>query len=188
MKTALINRVKAKIALTGRETEILNSRFREVEKRKGELLLREGALARHLYFIISGFVRSFHISNGEEITTQIAVAGDFVTSFESYNESTPSEENIQCISGCELLSISKADHGKLYDEVAHWMTFCNSVYEDSIIRYAKRVNSLQNLSASERYEEILATQPEIALNASVKHLASYLGIKPQSLSRIRKSI
>ncbi|MBX2842423.1 MAG: Crp/Fnr family transcriptional regulator, partial [Flammeovirgaceae bacterium] len=72
--------------------------------------------------------------------------------------------------------------------VEAWPRFCQSVYEDYILQISKRLNILQNLTATEKYENLLASSPHIALHTPVKYLASYLGIQPQSLSRIRKTI
>ena len=66
-----------------------------------------------------------------------------------------------------------------------WPAFCRSVYEDSILKMSRRIQALQSKTAEERYEQLIETQADMALHVPVKYLASYLGIRPQSLSRIR---
>lgn len=188
MKTILFNAIKEVIIISDKEVEVLTSAFHIITKKKNEYLVEEGALSQNLYFIINGYVRCFYIDNCNEITTQILSTKDFVTSFESFLNKENSKESIQCISDCTLLSVSKTDYENLYKNVSNWSYFCKSVYEKYIIKISERANSLQNLSALDRYLRLLKTQPNIALNTAVKHLASYLGIKPQSLSRIRKEV
>ncbi|MBO9703636.1 MAG: Crp/Fnr family transcriptional regulator [Sporocytophaga sp.] len=187
--SAILEYVGKKIALSENDREILISSFHFVKKDKNDLILRKGSKTEYLYFIINGYMRCFHQKEGgEEVTTQIWGPGDFATSFESFLKSNLSPDYIQCISNCELLCITKNDHENLYSAIEGWPLFCQNVYETYILRMSERMHILQNLSASERYMRLLNKQPNIALNTSVKHLASYLGIQPQSLSRIRKSI
>jgi CRP-like cAMP-binding protein len=188
INTILLDSIKEVTIISDKEVEILTSVFQSITKKKKEYLVKEGSLSPNLYFIIKGYVRCFYIEDGNEITTQIYSTKDFATSFESFLNNEYSKEYIQCTSDCTLLSISKSDYDKLYQEVSNWSTFCKSVYEKHIVKISERANSLQNLSASDRYLRLLNTQPNIALNTAVKHLASYLGIKPQSLSRIRKEV
>ncbi len=188
MKTILIDTIKEKVNISDDDIKILTSYFQIIPKRKNEYLVNEGDKSLYLYFIIDGFVRCFLTDEGNEITTQIYTTKDFVTSFESFLNNDFSKENIQCTSDCALLRISKDEYQRLHNEVSNWSIFCKSVYEDQIMRISERAYSLQKLSASNRYVKLLNTQPQIALNIAVKHLASYLGIQPQSLSRIRKSI
>ena len=186
MKAILIDTISEKINLSKEEIKILHSSFQTVTKNKNEYLVYEGNKSSYLYFLTKGYVRFFYNEDGNEITTQIYAEKSFITSFESFIKNNPSKENIQCNSDCTLLRISKNQYENLYKEISDWSMFCESVYQDYIMKTAERVNSLQNLSASNRYLNLLQNKPNIALNTPIKHLASYLGIKPQSLSRIRK--
>lgn len=181
--------VQQKIALSDAEIAFLTNSFVAVRKKKNDFILIHGQKAEYLYFLSKGFVRIFHENEkGDETTSQILMSNDFVTSFESFINQSVSKENIQCISDCELLCITKQRHDLLYKNISEWQVFCQSVYEGYIIRAQQRTYILQNLSALDRYAKLLQTYPDIVLNTPVKHLATYLGIKPQSLSRIRKQI
>ena len=188
MKDILINTIKNKIKLSANEEELLISYFEFIQTNKNDYLINVGSTSRYLYFVVEGYIRSFYVDNGIEITNQFTSANEFVTSFESFAHNIESKENVQCMSDCSLLRISKSNYEQLFKEVASWSTFCNGVYEKHILRMSERANSLQTLSASERYLKFLDKRPNIVQHANVKHLASYLGIKPQSLSRIRKEI
>ncbi|GAA0894146.1 Crp/Fnr family transcriptional regulator [Fulvivirga kasyanovii] len=185
----LINIVESRVPVSPEEQELLTASFHPKSSKKNEFLLKSGQKPQQLYFIVSGYVRCFYVDDeGNEITTDILSARELVTSFESFLKDIPSSYSIQCISDCELLFISKQDYQALYQKVEGWPVFCQGVYESHILKMTSRINALQTLSASDRYEKLLNKQPEIALHTPVKHLASYLGIKPQSLSRIRKDI
>ncbi|MFZ6013659.1 MAG: Crp/Fnr family transcriptional regulator [Bacteroidota bacterium] len=185
----LIDVIRNEISLSETEEIALASAFNLLSVSRGELLLQSGTIPQTLYFISSGFVRCFDVDTaGNEITTNISTSNDFITSFESFVKVIPAKESIQCISDCILLCVSKHEYDKLYDHVAGWSDFCQTVYENYIIKLTNRVNGLQNLSATDRYIQLLNTHPDVALNTAVKQLASYLGIRPQSLSRIRKNI
>ncbi|MBL6447909.1 Crp/Fnr family transcriptional regulator [Fulvivirga sp. 29W222] len=185
----LINAVENRVSISPQEKELLSSSFHPLNCKKNECLLKAGQKPQKLYFIVSGFVRCFYIDHdGNEVTTDILSAGELVTSFESFLKDTSSSYSIQCISDCKLLFITKPDYKALYAEISEWAVFCQGVYENYILKMTERVNALQTLSASDRYEKLLKKKAEIALHTPVKHLASYLGIKPQSLSRIRKEI
>lgn len=185
----LVNRIKLKIDLSDKELDFLQAAFHPLSKKKNDYLMKEGTSKVNLYFIVEGYVRSYTVDkDGNEKTTQIFAANDFVTSFESFLNAEATSENVQCTSDCSLLMISKEDYDSLYKDILHWSVFCKSVYENLLIRMGERVHLLQHLSATERYLHVLNQNPNIALHTAVKHLASYLGIKPQSLSRIRKEI
>jgi CRP-like cAMP-binding protein len=185
----LLEIVQNKVPISESEIETLTSAFHLVSKKKNEFLVKEASSSSNLYFIVQGYIRSYTlVDDGNEITNQLSTSKDFVTSFDSFLHNEATKENIQCITDCTLLSISKEDYESLFNEIANWSLFCKGVYEGLIMKISERASSLQNLSASDRYMKILKTQPDIALNTPVKHLASYLGIKTQSLSRIRKEI
>lgn len=185
----ILKLVQEKIALSAVEIDFLTKSFVKVKKRKNDFVLKYGQKTEYLYFLSRGYMRLFHEDEyGQETTSHILASNDFVTSFESFISQTFAKENIQCVTDCELLCISKQNYDLLYTQISRWQVFCQSVYEGYIIKAQQRVDILQNLSASDRYAKLLHTHPDIVLNTPVKHLATYLGIKPQSLSRIRKQI
>jgi len=185
----LLETVANKIVLSESERNYLQSSFQYQRSEKGEHLIVQGTVVQNLYFVVNGYCRAYHYTpEGEEITTNIAAPGEFVTAFEGFINSCESKEFVQCITHCELLMISKDRHDSLYDQITNWSVYCRGVYEFHILKLAERLAMMQNLSAAARYEKLLNTQPGLAQNAAIKYLASYLGIRPQSLSRLRKTI
>ncbi len=185
----LLNFIEGRVSISDEERKVLLASFKVSNKNKNDYLIKHDDRARHLYFIVNGSIRIFkYDSEGNEITTHLFRANSFVTSFESFVNATPSDENVQCISQCEYLSISKEDYDAFYKTVKAWPIFCRKIYEDYIKKKDERIYAFQHLSATERYQNLMETEPDVVLNTEVKYLASYLGIKPQSLSRIRSSI
>ena len=183
---SLIEKIQQKISITEKEKAHLLATWQSVKLAKNEYLIKEGYKSQYLYFILSGYVRCFHCDDeGNEITTEL-LGNDFIPSFESFIKEEISTENIQCVKPCEVLRITKSEYDMLYQTILEWPVFCKEVYEELILRKNKRLYSLQNLSAKERYAEVMKNQPGLIQNIPIKYMASYLGIKQQSLSRIRK--
>jgi CRP-like cAMP-binding protein len=183
---ALLLKVRKVVDIKPAEESHLVEAFRPLKKKKNELLIKKGDRVENLFFVAIGFVRLFDVDeSGNENTKQLASRLDLISSFESFLNGEPATENLQCISACTLLTISKEDYKNLYQHVREWPAFCRSVYEDSILKMSRWIQDLQSKTAEERYEQLIETQADMALHVPVKYLASYLGIRPQSLSRIR---
>ncbi|WP_108867187.1 Crp/Fnr family transcriptional regulator [Aquimarina aquimarini] len=182
----LIGVIESKIELSSSDKKYICSLGKPICVNKKSNLLRGGQVSNKLYFIQKGILRSYHISKkGDDLTSEIVSSLNFYTNFESFGNGTPSVEYIEALTDCELIEISKESYLSLFNKVKGWPLFCNSLYEKYIKKSAARVNSLKNLSAKERYNDFVSKNPEIVKSIPIKHLASYLGIKPQSLSRIR---
>ncbi len=174
-------------SLSEEEEELIKCSFNRVEVSKNELLIRQGELVNHLYFVNSGYLRAFHIgmNTGEEYTISLIPPGKMVSSYEGFQKGVKAPESIQALSACELIQISKRDYDALYERIKSWPEFCNSFYEEIILSSGERLLDMQRLSARDRYEKLVRKNPDLAMNIPVKYLASYIGVQPQSLSRIR---
>jgi len=184
----LLNYVSAFIDVPAEEAMLWSHYFKSSEFPKSTILEKENKIAQNLYFLTEGFIRSFHFEDGTEITTQIVDKGNFITSFESFNSKSISKENIECISGCKVLYITKSDYEVLHNDSLIWSLVCKKVYEKTIAFNQQRTTDLLTLSAEKRYSNLLKEQPEIIQNVPIQYIASYIGIKPESLSRIRRKI
>ena len=187
--TSLLTYIEQKISLSEEERKHVVSNFYPIHAKKHSSLIQIGERVDHLYFVLEGFIRCFYVDDqGNEVTAEIMGPQHFVTAFESFVEGKNSRITVECITDAKLLSISKAGYDSMNEVVAEWSVFCNSIYERYLFRNNKRVHALQNLSAKARYQQLMERQPELVLHTPIKYLASYLGIRPQSLSRIRKSV
>lgn len=184
----LIDFFHEKIEISKEDVRLISCYFNHKTVSKNTILEYEGDFAKNLYFINSGYVRIFHIENGEEITTDIIEQRSLTTLFDSFINGKPAEENLQCISDCDLFYISKAEYENLYTTNSYWKKICNQIYKETISSNLKRTKSILSLSAEERYLKLMHEKNDLIKNIQLKYIASYIGIKPESLSRIRKKI
>ncbi|MFV8326865.1 Crp/Fnr family transcriptional regulator [Flavobacterium sp. ZS1P14] len=184
----LIRYISFLFTVSDADIKLLTNFFKYENFAKGSTLEKENTVAQKLYFIRNGFIGTFSNEDGIEITTQIIGENDFITSFNSFVSGIISKENIKCISDCDVLYITKSDYDTLTKESVIWSTFCKQVYEKAIAFNLLRTTDLLTLSAEKRYLKLLAERPEIIQNVPIQYIASYIGIKPESLSRIRKKI
>ncbi|POY39208.1 Crp/Fnr family transcriptional regulator [Solitalea longa] len=154
-----------------------------------QYILEEGKIASDIHFIISGLVRVYYYKDGKEITTYMACDDGFVSSYSSFINQSKSVEYIQCLEKTEALSISFPKMQELYEKIPQWQAVGRRLAEQNYICMANRVLQLQGIPAREKYLDFLSTSPKkIIQRAPLIHIASFLGITPESLSRIRKSI
>lgn len=154
---------------------------------RNTILEEQDKIPQYLYFINSGFMRLFHYDeNGEEQTTFLCSQTGFITSFSSFINQTKSTENVECITDCEVLKISHLAAKQSVEKSDLFKNFFLVMFEKSISLATLRANDLALLNAEQRYQKMIAQQPHFIQNIPLQYIASYLGIKPQSLSRIRK--
>lgn len=152
---------------------------------KNAVLIKEGIVCNHLYFLEQGCLRGFYNLDGKEVTHWFAFENDFVTSFYSFISRKPCLENIQALEDTVLWSISYEELQQLFDKHHDMERMTRIIYERSYIRLEERLVRLQFRSAKERYEQITSVFPTILNRVSLGHIASYLGISQETLSRIR---
>lgn len=188
MYTKLLELVAEIIAIDNSDVILVENFFEPVSCSKGEILENESKVARYLYFINSGFIRVFYNQNGNQITTHINCPSGFITSFNSFVTGTLAVDNIECITACEVLRITKKDFDVLCNKSQKWADFARIIYEKSLIYNEQRTNDIVALSAEQRYLKIVKDNPAMIQNVPLQYIASFIGIKPESLSRIRKQI
>ncbi len=167
-----------------------NQIFECFEKRvieKNEVILQEGKVCKHLYFIESGLLHFSINKNGEEITKFFTDAPYFFTSQASYNSQKPANENIKAIEKSIIWQIPYNQANELY-KLKSWTDFARKIIQEVQFFTEEILEELQTETAEFRYEKMQKNNPELLQRIPLKHLASYLGIAPQSLSRIRKKI
>lgn len=156
--------------------------------KKGELLLREGQTSRDSYFVIEGCLRKYYIINGEEKTTEFYVEDDSVASLQSYKNKTPANHYFECIEDSRLAVLNHDKEQELYKRVPKYETLCRMSMEDNFGEQQEALAKFIMSSPEERYKNLVDTRPDLLQRIPQYHLASYLGVKPESLSRIRKRI
>jgi CRP-like cAMP-binding protein len=181
----LLNHIKNYSPLSTEAQYALHDCFEQVVLSKNEYLLTEGKICRHLYFLQQGALRGFYTLDGKEITHWFGFENDFVTSFHSFITQQPAVENIQLLEGSILWAISKDTLTGLFNQYHEIERLVRIAYEKYYIRLEERYVNAQFKTATERYENLLRQTPHIPERVSLGHIASYLGISQETLSRIR---
>jgi len=184
----LIKHISQFISVSSSEIETITNAFEITNVKKNIILEKENQLTNYLYFINNGFLRVFYVNDGEERTTQINCPSKFITSFESFINTTKAYDNVETITNCQLLRINKQNLDELNYKVKNWRIFTEKIYEQALMFNEERTRDMILLNAEQRYKKLIALQNDIAKNVPIQYIASYIGIKPESLSRIRKKI
>ena len=154
---------------------------------KGELILKQGDICRHLFFLDRGLVRIFYYKNSKEITEWFADEKEFFFSIISFFELSPSKLIIEALEESEVILLSKDGQDRLSLTNIEIANLISRLYALSLILSQKRMQSMQFESSSRRYENLLKEQPNLLKKVSLQHLASFLGITQETLSRIRSN-
>jgi CRP-like cAMP-binding protein len=175
------------IPLTNEEKVSIEKAFKPATYSRGDFWIKAGKICNHVAFVQQGKLRLFHVDHsGNEVTCYFVTPGEFVSSFTSFLTNTPTIENITVIEESLMQQITKSDLEKLSDEVPKMHIFRRIIAENLFITMEKRIAELQAFTAQERYEKMLKENPDILLSVPLQYTASFLGITPQHLSRLRK--
>lgn len=153
-------------------------------KRK-QLILKSGQVSHRIYFIGQGFVRAYYDKGDSTFTNWFMGAGDIIISVYSFFSRKPSFENIEALEDCTLQSITWEQLQSIYKTFPEFNITGRIITEQYYIRTEERAIDLQTLTAQQRYEKLLAQYPGILQKATLGQIATYLGIKQETLSRIR---
>ena len=166
---------------------IIKSAFESVNIKKKKDLLVSGQVCNYLYFITKGCLRSFYIdSRGVEHIYQIRMDNNWISDLESFFSKNPSKYNIEAIEDSALLRISNERMEQLLIEIPQLERYFRILFQKAYINALTRLNSTMWETAFDRYNDMLKEHPEVFQRVPLVYIASYLGITPESLSRIRK--
>lgn len=185
----LINFIKQTMPMSDNTAQIIAGNFEPISFLKHDYLLKEGNICNEYLFLEKGFMRSYAFdTEGNEVTTDFYGSNSIVFEVASYIKRTSSQENIQALTECSGWTGNHTRLQALFQTTPEFRGFVRAVLVNSFIALKERTLSMINLTAEKRYESLLKSRQEIIQNASVKHIASYLGVTDTSLSRIRKEI
>ncbi len=158
-------------------------------KQKGEIVVEEGCRDTNLYLLIGGIWRAYMLKDGEEITVWFGGTGEVVCSMWGYVANIPSEITIESLTESEVYYIPKQELEKYFTTSLAFANLGRKLIEHHALIVDKWwIDSWQPITARERYLRLMKKNPELLLYAPLKHVASYLGMTPQSLSRIRAAL
>lgn len=166
--------------------DIVNS-FKKKYIQKNAFLLKEGETCRDLVFVQKGCLRLYYVKDGIEVSVWFAFAQSSAIEIYSFISENPSDYFIQAIEDTEVLYLPKKALNKLYDHHPKMQEMMRNFWEDVILNLIKRFTSLQTDSAEKRYLTLLQ-KPDYIDAIPQKYLASFIGVTPTSLSRIRKRL
>ena len=167
----------------------IRTSFKPFFAAKDTLLEPAGKVPQYHNFIVSGHLRNFHLNGEEEeVTVDLNDGPRFFTSFFHFMNRTVSNETLHCLTDCELLRIHRDDVDRTAQHSITQKDYTILILQRHLEEGKQRAHDMAHLTAEQRYHKLLQQKPNIIRHVPLKYIASYLGIQPESLSRIRKGL
>lgn len=183
-----LNTIQNLIRISDNEEQIIRGLFKPLALRSGDHFLQQGELCRYVGLIESGLVRYYMSDEGEEKTLYFSKEGEFVSNYQSFLPREPSNTNIQAIEDTAMQVISFESLNRLYATVSEGNKLGRLGIEHVYLTGLQQLKSFYKDSPTARYQQFLKAYPDLVQRVPQYYIASYVGIKPQSLSRIRKRL
>lgn len=184
----LLKYIESRFSMTNEDITLLEKYTTTEDISAQTKLLEAGQIERYVYFLSSGIIKGYQNVDGKFVIQHLVAEHDFFTSLESFMSESPSADYYEAITDCKLIKISKPNFEVLQESTTFWNDVVKTVTNEHLNCKLERVTDFQTLTAKERYVKFLSQHPKLALHVSIDNIASFLGIEPQSLSRIRKQI
>ncbi len=155
---------------------------------EGEYFLRNGKICKEIGFVESGLLRLYYLNDGKEITNCFCRENTIITSYSSLITQKQSDIAIQAVEPSKLIVFSYSSLQKLYEKNLFWQQLGRLAAESEFIRTECHIRFLRDLSATDRYKQILNEDAELLQRVPLNYLATYLQVAPETLSRIRRKI
>ena len=178
----------SKVPLTDIEQNLIDTYFEVKKIKKKQFLLQDGTVCNFIGFIAHGTIRHFHIKDGTEKTCDISFENSWVTDFQSFNHNTSCIMNLQAMEDTNLFVIRKDNLYKLYIECNKYETIGRLMAEQVALRATEIAMSLSSDKPEERFQNLLKKQPDLFQRVPQKYIANFLGVSPESLSRIKNRV
>ena len=173
------------LPITDREWGALRDRLTPEHYAKQEKVITEGQQCNAIYFIARGCFRFYTIREGNEEVTAFFFADSFMSNYRSFLTGAPSEHYIEALRDSVVYSLQKRDLTTLYDRYKTFERLGRYLAENTYLAITGRLDSLLNSSPEERYRALVSNQSRLLQEIPQYMIASYLGVKPETLSRIR---
>jgi len=174
--------------LSAEDWEKISNRFTKVVLPKGTVFVKEGQVCNDVFFISTGLVRLYVVNDGKEICRQFFFENMFFSEYESFLTRKPSKTFADVLEDTEVHRFSYADMQWFYEVIPGFQFIGRMIAESLFIKISERVNSFLTETPEQRYLNLIASRPKVMQRIPQYMIASYLGITPEHLSRIRKKI
>ncbi|HTI12812.1 MAG TPA: Crp/Fnr family transcriptional regulator [Puia sp.] len=175
--------------LSEKDQALIAADFEPRTYREGETLFKGGRTCQEMFFVTNGVLRILATNEkGIDVTHFFTKENQFCTILHSFNNQTPANESIQAACDADVLSITRTRLLALYEKIPYMKELIDQILQQRLLDKIQTRNAYLGEDSVSRYKLFIRQQPDIALRVALKDIASYLGITPQSLSRIRKNI
>ncbi|MCW5921006.1 MAG: Crp/Fnr family transcriptional regulator [Saprospiraceae bacterium] len=185
---AIVQYISEFRSLTDAEIKGIRDNLKLRTFEKGTLLLREGQVSSLCYFILKGCVRQYYLVDGVERTTNFYTEGQPVTPYEGTFKKQPSKFYLSCVEDSTMSYGTPEDEAEMFAKFPQFELICRLATEEELGKSQNQLASFMLSSPEERYLDLLKTRPDLLDRVPQYQLASYIGVTPESLSRIRKRI
>jgi CRP-like cAMP-binding protein len=189
LKNSIATEIFKDLVFTEQEIQIIESVLHKMTVKKGTKIINAGDPVEHIYYIQEGYLRTYHLnSQGKEHTLQFATKESWTTDFTVFLYSSKALLNLEVLQDSTIYRLSEKDRAYIIEQIPQIQTFIRKRLEVAYAAFYNRVLANLSQTATEQYINFIAKFPDIERNVKNYHIASYLGITNESLSRIRKEL
>lgn len=174
--------------MTHDELDILENILVPMKFAKGQMILNEGEVCKHIYYIEKGLVRQFYFKNGREVTEHMAVEGNIVMCIESLFKEEPTSLQVEALEPVLIYALPKARLEEVALHNVNIQILYRKILEESLILSQIHADLLRFETAQDRYRKMCKLATQVTLRAPLVYIASYLQMTPETLSRVRSNI
>lgn len=189
IENSIISEIFKDISFSKKEENLIESKLKKLNLKKGVTILKADDKVISQYYVYNGCLRTYYIDkSGKEHTLQFAINDWWISDYTAFFTTTKAVMYIETIEEATIYQISKKSMEDLFIEIPQLETFFRKKMEKAFASFQKRILANLALSAKERYVSFISTYPNIEQSVKNYHIASYLGITTETLSRVRKEI